>query len=613
MCGIAGIITIKNSKIDSTVVENVKRSLEHRGPDHSSHHFIKESVCLIHTRLSIIDLNDRSNQPFQSNDERYTIVFNGEIYNYKELRKELETKGHKFITNGDTEVLLQGYIEYEEKILNKLRGQFAFVIYDKITNELFMARDRIGIKPLYYSVNDNWIIFGSEIKAIELSKLIEFEPDIDSYLAYLRHLCVPADSTGNKNIKKLEPGQFIRIDKNGKISKKIYWDPFTFSVNHDLNEKNVVEELDRLLNESVEYRKVSDVEVGLFLSGGIDSSLLGKLMKKNSDSPLKAFNVDFEENFEGYKGELKEARFASSEIGINLNEEKINFDNFKEIFDNYAYYQDDLVGDEVGIPLYFLGKNARSNGIKVVQVGEGADELFYGYEHWLRYIKLNKYIKPLTRSRSDFLNFSNHRMNLASNILFNRTSFSGGAIGFNLVEINKLINGGIPSDSELINLVDNKWDSYFASKDSTLTKWMTLIDLNVRLPELLLMRMDKLVMQSAVEARVPFLDHKLVEYVLTIPENILFNKSTTKPLLKKIADNHLPNEIVNRKKQGFRAPVGEWIKKDQDYFYESIKEFNSLVDLFNKKELDKVLQGNDYQRKWYLLNLSNWHLTRVAN
>ena len=204
-------------------------------------------------------------------------------------------------------------------------------------------------------------------------------------------------------------------------------------------------------------------------------------------------------------------------------------------------------------------------------------------------------------------------MNLASNILFNRTSFGGGAIGFNLVEINKLINGGIPSDSELINFVDNKWDSYFASKDSTLTKWMTLIDLNVRLPELLLMRMDKLVMQSAVEARVPFLDHKLVEYVLTIPENILFNKSTTKPLLKKIAGNHLPNEIVNRKKQGFRAPVGEWIKKDQDYFYESIKEFNSLVDLFNKKELDKVLQGNDYQRKWYLLNLSNWHLTRVAN
>ena len=374
-----------------------------------------------------------------------------------------------------------------------------------------------------------------------------------------------------------------------------------------------IDEVERLLKESIEYRKVSDVEVGLFLSGGIDSSLIGKLMKENEKSGLKSFNIDYEDHFEGYKGEVQEAKYASSFLNIELIEDKIKYSDFQDILNNYSFYQDDLIGDEVGIPLYFLGRNARSNGIKVVQVGEGADELFYGYEHWSRHIKLNKYIKPLTRSRSDFLNFSNHRMNLASNILFNRTSFAGGAIGFNLVEINKLISGGIPSDSELINFVDNKWDTYFASKDATLTKWMTLIDLNVRLPELLLMRMDKLVMQSAVEARVPFLDHKLVEYVLTIPENILFNKSTTKPLLKKVAGNHLPNEIVNRKKQGFRAPVGEWIKKDQDYFYESIKEFNSLVDLFNKKELDKVLQGNDYQQKWYLLNLSNWHLTRVSN
>ena len=598
MCGIAGIITIKNSKIDSTVVENVKRSLEHRGPDHSSHQFIKESVCLIHTRLSIIDLNDRSNQPFQSNDERYTIVFNGEIYNYKELRKELETKGHKFITNGDTEVLLQGYIEYEEKILNKLRGQFAFVIYDKITNELFMARDRIGIKPLYYSVNDNWILFGSEIKAIELSKLIEFEPDIDSYLAYLRHLCVPADSTGNKNIKKLEPGQFIRIDKNGKISKKIYWDPFTFSVNHDLNEKNVVEELDRLLNESVEYRKVSDVEVGLFLSGGLDSSLLGKLMKKNSDSSLKAFNVDFEENFEGYKGELKE--------------EKINFDNFKEIFDNYAYYQDDLVGDEVGIPLYFLGKSSRTSGIKVVLVGEGSDELFYGYDHWNRLLKLSKYKKPYSSANNKFSKLSNHRLNLLSNMLTGSTTFAGGALGFNLAEINKLTTRDISVESGLIRFADHLWDDYFNSNDAKLSKWMTLIDLKVRLPELLLMRMDKLVMQSGVEARVPFLDHKLVEFVLTIPEELLNTDYSGKPLLKKVAKNYISSDIIDRQKQGFRAPVGEWIKKDEDFFYESVRNFNSSTHLFDPSVLRKVFSGSDYQKKWYLSNLANWHLSRTS-
>ena len=610
MCGIAGIISLNNSKIDPIVVENVKRSLEHRGPDHSSHNFINDSICLIHTRLSIIDLNDRSNQPFQSTDKRYTIVFNGEIYNYKELRKELETKGYTFITNGDTEVLLQGYVEYEEKILDKLRGQFAFVIYDNKSGELFMARDRIGIKPLYYSVNDSWILFSSEMKAIELSKLIKFEPDIDSYLAYLRHLCVPADRTGNKNINKIEPGQFIRLDKNGINSKKTYWDPYTFSTNNDLDEETVANELDRLLNESVEYRKVSDVEVGLFLSGGLDSSLLGKLMTQDTETTLKAFNVDYQESFEGYRGELKEARFASKEIGINLYEEKINFENFKEIFDNYAFYQDDLVGDEVGIPLYFLGKATKLSGIKVVQVGEGSDELFYGYDHWIRFMKLNNYLRPITKSRSNSFNFKNHRGDMLSNILLNRTSFAGGALGFNLPEINNLLFEGITQDYELIHFVDNKWDDYFSNKNSYLTKWMTLIDLQIRLPELLLMRMDKLVMQSSIEARVPFLDHKLIEFVLSIPESIVFDKNNTKPLLKKVASKHIPKEIFNRKKQGFRAPVGEWIKKDEKYFYDAIIEFNSITGLFDQKYLNKVISGQDFQKKWYLANLAKWHMSR---
>ena len=251
--------------------------------------------------------------------------------------------------------------------------------------------------------------------------------------------------------------------------------------------------------------------------------------------------------------------------------------------------------------------------MKVVQVGEGADELFYGYDHWLRFIKLNKYIKTINQSRSNFLSIKNHRMNLVSNILFNRTSFSGGAIGFNLSEVDSLIDGGLSNEFQLINYVDNKWDEYFTKKNANLSKWMTLIDLNIRLPELLLMRMDKLVMQSGVEARVPFLDHKLVEYVLTIPEEILVNTSSTKPLLKKVARSHIPDQIIDRKKQGFRAPIGEWIKKDEDYFYESIKEFNSLVNLFSERELKKVLQGNDFQKKWYLVNLSRWHMTRVAN
>ena len=613
MCGIGGIVSTNNSKIDQNIANDMKVSLEHRGPDHSSINYISDSECFIHSRLSIIDLDSRSNQPYQDDDKRYTIVFNGEIYNFKEIRAELQSKGVKFSTEGDTEVLLKGYIEYKSEILKKLRGQFAFAIHDAKTSSIFLARDRIGIKPLYFARNDDWFIFSSELKTIEQSNLIPFEPDIESYIAYLRHLCVPMNRTGILNISKVQPGEYIEFFSDNSIKSNQYWDPFDIEVNNDISEEEAIENIDRLLNESVEYRKVSDVEVGLFLSGGLDSSLIGKLMKQNEKAGLKGFNIDFKDHFPGYEGELNEAKFAASNNDIDLIEENISYQEFQELLDNYSFYQDDLVGDEVGIPLYFLGKKTKNSEIKVVQVGEGADELFYGYDHWNRYLKLNKFFKPFFKSTKKYSSFKNHRLNMLSNILFNRTSFAGGALGFNLKELDSLIVDGLPNHSDLIFYADNKWKDYFSNKNSKISKWMTLIDLKIRLPELLLMRMDKLVMQSAVEARVPFLDHKLVEYVLSLPEELLIDLTNTKSLLKKVALKYLPDQIINRKKQGFRAPIGEWIKKDEEKFYESVQQFNSLVNLFNERELNHILNGNDYQKKWYLINLSNWHLARVAN
>ena len=613
MCRIAGILNFDNSKVNPEIANVIKSSLEHRGPDFSKVDYINENVAMIHSRLAIIDLDDRSNQPMFSEDKRFSIVFNGEIYNYKEIRKSLEQKGVSFQTDGDTEVLLKGFIFHGSNILQLLRGQFAFAIHDSYEESFFLARDRVGIKPLYFSIYNDVFIFSSELKAIENSGLIPFKPDLDSYVAYLRHLAVPTSRTGNKNILKLEPGQYLVINKDKSISKNKYWDPFTFQVDYSITEKDAILKVEELLLESVEYRKVSDVEVGLFLSGGLDSSLIGKIMSRNTNSDVKSFNIDYEEHFSGYQGEVEQARHAASQIDIKLIEDKIQYSDFKQIIDNYSFYQDDLVGDEVGIPLYFLGKSSNNNGIKVVQVGEGADELFYGYEHWLRFIKLNRFIKPITKARYDNFKFSGHRKNMLSNILLNRTSFAGGALGFNLVEIDNLLLEGITDEYNLVHFVDKKWDSYFSSKSSSLSKWMTLIDLQIRLPELLLMRMDKLVMQSSIEARVPFLDHKLIEFVLTIPEKIIFNDNKTKPLLKKVASKHLPNEIVNRKKQGFRAPVGEWIKKDEKYFYEAIKEFNSSTNLFDKEYLNKIILGDDFQKKWYLANLAKWHLSRSSN
>ena len=610
MCGIAGIYNFDQSKIDPEITNSIKDSLEHRGPDFSKIEYIDNKVVLIHTRLAIIDLDQRSNQPMVSKDKRYSIVFNGEIYNFKEIRKTLEAKGVNFYTDGDTEVLLEGYIHFGSDVLQLLRGQFSFAIYDSKEKSFFLARDRVGIKPLYFALSNNKFIFSSELKAIEKSNLFPFSADFDSYVAYLRHLAVPTYRTGNKNISKLEPGQFLYLDKNKNISKYKYWDPFSIEEDESITEHEAISKVEELLIESVNYRKVSDVEVGLFLSGGLDSSLIGKLMSKNTNSNVKGFNIDYEEHFEGYQGEVEEARFAAKNIGVNLVEDKIQYSDFKKIIDNYSFYQDDLVGDEVGIPLYFLGKSSKKNGIKVVQVGEGADELFYGYDHWLRFMKLNRYIKPITKSSSINIQFKNHRTNMLSNILLNRTSFAGGALGFNLPEIDDLLVNGITNDFELINYVDNKWDDYFSNKNSKLSKWMTLIDLQIRLPELLLMRMDKLVMQSSIEARVPFLDHKLIEYILTIPEKIIFDKKTTKPLLKHVANKHIPQKIYSRTKQGFRAPVGEWIKKDQEYFYDSIRSFNSSTNLFKSKSLEKIISGRDYQKKWYLSNLAKWHLSR---
>jgi asparagine synthase (glutamine-hydrolysing) len=611
MCGIAGIVNFDSKKLNPDILISIKNSLEHRGPDTSSILNINESTSFIHTRLAIIDLDSRSDQPMTSHNGRYNIVFNGEIYNFKELRSDLENKGVSFRTNGDTEVLLELFSHYGHKSVHLLRGQFAFAIYDNTENSLFLCRDRVGIKPIYYSIHNKNFIFGSELKTLEGSNLIPFEPDYESYVSYLRHLCVPYTNTGNRNIKKLEPGTWIKVGDNLEIEKFKYWDPFTIEVNNDLTKEEAILKTDKLIQESIKYRNVSDVEVGLFLSGGLDSSLIGSIMKNQLGSKIKGFNIDYEEKFDGYVGESEEATFAANHIGLDLVKDKIKYLDYKQIFNNYTFFQDDLIGDEVGIPLFFLGRSTKSKSIKVVQVGEGADELFYGYEHWLRLLNLSRYIRPILSSSRTLNNFTNHRLNLLSNIIFNRTPFAGGALGFNLAEINSLITQNVYSDFKNVHKVDNKWQEYNKQDHPSLSKWMTKIDLEIRLPELLLMRMDKLVMQSSIEARVPFLDHKLIEFVLSIPDKYIVSSTSTKPLLKNIAKRHIPESIYNRNKQGFRAPIGEWIKKDEALFYDSIYEFNQLTQLFNNDELKKQITGNDYQKKWYLANLANWHLSRV--
>jgi asparagine synthase (glutamine-hydrolysing) len=609
MCGIGGIVSINNSVIDQKISYDIKNSLNHRGPDHSLIKNINPNCTFVHSRLAIIDLNPRSNQPLSSDDDKYHIVFNGEIYNYKELRSELKSLGYEFKSEGDTEVLLVGYQHFGKEILNKLIGQFAFVIADYNKNYYFMARDRIGLKPLYYSIGNQYFAFSSEFNALNTSNLVSFSPNREAYVSYLRHLAIPSSSTGNENIQKVKPGEFIVVDFEGKIKKELYWDPFDFTTEQDITSSEAIDCLDNLLKSSVEYRKISDVEVGLYLSGGLDSTLIGSLLA--TDTKIKSFNVDYDEIFDGYKGEFKEAQYSADQINVELIHKSISFEEFRSIISDYSFLQDDLIGDEVGIPLYFLGKLAKTNGLKVVQVGEGADELFYGYDHWLRFAKLYKSI-PKFNSISSQNNFKSHRANLLFNIIQNNNPFPGGAVGFNLAQIKKLVKFDYTTNSNLINYSDNLWQDYYSREDFSITKWMTLIDLKIRLPELLLMRMDKLSMQSGVEARVPFLDHRIVEFVLSLPENIIFDINRTKPLLKKLSKRHIPEKVLSRRKQGFRAPISNWIQKDPDYFFDKIHEFNLNYNFFEPTALSRTLKSGDIQKIWYIYNLSSWHLSRIT-
>jgi asparagine synthase (glutamine-hydrolysing) len=609
MCGIGGIVSINNSVIDQKISDDIKNSLNHRGPDHSLIKNINPNCTFVHSRLAIIDLNPRSNQPLSSDDDKYHIVFNGEIYNYKELRSELKSLGYEFKSEGDTEVLLVGYQHFGKEILNKLIGQFAFVIADYNKNYYFMARDRIGLKPLYYSIGNQYFAFSSEFNALNTSNLVSFSPNREAYVSYLRHLAIPSSSTGNENIQKVKPGEFIVVDFEGKIKKELYWDPFDFTTEQDITSSEAIDCLDNLLKSSVEYRKISDVEVGLYLSGGLDSTLIGSLLA--TDTKIKSFNVDYDEIFDGYKGEFKEAQYSADQINVELIHKSISFEEFRSIISDYSFLQDDLIGDEVGIPLYFLGKLAKTNGLKVVQVGEGADELFYGYDHWLRFAKLYKSI-PKFNSISSQNNFKSHRANLLFNIIQNNNPFPGGAVGFNLAQIKKLVKFDYTTNSNLINYSDNLWQDYYSREDFSITKWMTLIDLKIRLPELLLMRMDKLSMQSGVEARVPFLDHRIVEFVLSLPENIIFDINRTKPLLKKLSKRHIPEKVLSRRKQGFRAPISNWIQKDPDYFFDKIHEFNLNYNFFEPTALSRTLKSGDIQKIWYIYNLSSWHLSRIT-
>ena len=582
MCGFCGFKDQLNEKDKKKIIKKMADRIIHRGPD-SDGYYVDKNVALGFRRLSIIDL-EGGNQPLYNEDKSIVIVFNGEIYNYRELRETLKEKGHKFKTNSDTEVIVHGYEEYGTNIFNKLRGMFAIVIYDTKKDELVAARDYFGIKPVYYYYDKKTFLIASEIKSFlehpnfkkELNKKV-----LGTYLSYgTNHL----EETFFKNTKKLLPGHFLTIKKN-KLSIESY-----HALEYD-KEDRPYEEYEKLVKEtlesSIKYHQISDVEVGSYLSGGVDSSYVVSVAKPN-----KTFTVGFEGK--GFS-EIDYAKELSDHFKVKHYSKVISGDEFFNILPTVQYHCDEPSANVSTVPLYFLSKLARSQ-VKVVLSGEGADEMFGGYNEYNESLPLRIYsktpqiirkviaacIKPLPhfKGKNTLIKYSNN----IENRYYNKTEM------FSKQDADDILKKDYRSDITPFELCRPYYDKV-KGKPDVLKKMY--IDLNFWLPNDILLKADKMSMANSVELRVPFLDKEVWGLSKKIPTKYLIKDNQTKYIFRQVANRVIPSEWARRKKLGFPVPFGNWIMEDK--YYKKVKEqFNKdfVKEFFDVDKINKILDDH---------------------
>ena len=634
MCGIAGIIDQKQSKERNNrdILKKMSDIIIHRGPDSEGQWLSDNNKCgLSFRRLSIIDLSSEGNQPMISINNNSVIVFNGEIYNHQKIKEDLLNKGYKYRSKTDTETIINGYQEYNEDILQKMFGMWSFAIWDDEKQELFAARDRIGIKPFYYFYKDGLFVFGSEIKSILQHPNVRKELNIEELPNYLNFGMSSNKSTLFANISKLPAGHCLKITRDGELIIKRYWSPFPKDKsNFKMSYNEIYEELIIKLKESIKDRMMSDVPFGVFLSGGIDSSLNVALMSELMNRPVDTFTVGFTD-LKKYN-ELEYAHQIADLYKTNHNEILINENDGFDILEKLPFYEDEPNADPVCIPLYFLSKLTREKKTIVVQVGEGSDEQFCGYKWMLRdykfiesyyktFLSLPKLIRKATYSfAKPILNHKN--LELATDFIRrgvnNEKFYWSGQSVFSPEHLNGLFTDKYSflkdNPYKYVNDLYSELAKLYPEAD--ILQQFLFTELTQRLPEMLLMRVDKIGMANSIEARVPFLDHRLVEFSMSIPEKMKVpdNKST-KYLLKKAVEPILPNNIIYRQKQGFAAPVNEWLRSSwYDYAYENIinSDFAKLG-IINKNYAKNLLlkhknnKVNSGAMIYSLLNLNLWY------
>ncbi|MGQ9721973.1 MAG: asparagine synthase (glutamine-hydrolyzing) [Candidatus Jordarchaeum sp.] len=624
MCGIAGIFN-PNGKIHENSLQILREMgdvLSHRGPDDYGE-YRSPSCGLVFRRLSIIDL-ERGHQPMLSASRSSVIVFNGEIYNFKELRKDLEAEGCTFLTNSDTEVILNGYEKWETDIIHRLRGIFAFVLYDIPKDKLFVARDHTGIKPLYYTLYNGQFVFASEIKAILKYPGIKASLNVKCLPQFLSFLWVPAPNTLFDDILILEPGTMMQVDADG-TQKKRYWTPDLSTQDDAKSEKDWIEIIDSELRRTVSEQMISDVPLGAFLSGGVDSSTIVALMNDVSDEPVTTYSIGFNREDlrrDVIRSDLKYARLAANILNVNYNEIVVK-PEVTSLLEKLIWHMDEPLPDPAAITT-FLVCNAAKEKCSVMLSGVGGDEIFGGYPRYLanrladNYHKVpafirNSLVAPLVRglpigsSRS----LRNLKKFLKSADLPFEERYFGYLSYYSKEELTKLLRKDFDW-SEIFLAHRQVYENYKATDD---LQFMMNLDLMTFLPYLNLMYTDKMSSAAAVEVRVPYLDHLLIEKVSRIPCHFKINGKRQKYILKKVAQKYLPNRLVWRKKAGFGAPIGAWIKDQAKEMMldllseETIKRRGYFNYPFVFRLIKNHLDEKEYNANqlWQLMAFEIWH------
>ena len=626
MCGIVGFLC-KNKNI--AILNHMLEIQSYRGPDDTGIYFDEQTgVHLGHNRLSIQDLTSLGHQPFVSDCKNYIIVFNGEVYNFKSIQSELQILGYKFISNSDTEVLLYSYKEWGIKCIDKFIGMFAFVILDKIENKLILIRDRAGVKPLYYYFDENEFMFSSEIKSFHQHPNFKKEQNLEILPYFFQFGYIPAPYTIFKNCYKLEAGHYLEYDLvKSKFEITKYWDVHDYYLQDksNKNEKETLEELENILADAIDLRMISDVPVGVFLSGGYDSSLVAAILAKKQSKKIKTFTIGFENP---KYNEAEHAKSIANYLETEHTEYYMKNSDMLDLIESLPFYYDEPFGDSSALPTMIVSKIAKQD-VTVALSADGGDEAFCGYS---KYFFLNKFqnifssklkkeclkigINLLNPNLVDILNEKLPKNLKQRNIKDKYIKFKRAINSSSLEEM-------FENASSYVDKKDIKEFLIISKNNELLKKWnkienldfldqMMAIDYKLFMNDDVLTKVDRATMSVSLEGREPLLDHRIIEYMARVPYKLKYKNNQGKYLLREILYKYLPKELVDKPKSGFTIPLNQWLKAELKPLVEKYLDENKLdTNVFNIENI-KNIKNNFYNGEeigttiWFILMYQLW-------